>query len=162
MEGMKAAECNYGRVSVEQIVVLRSEVLWPGRELLRFEGDDAAWHFGAFVHDGSKEERNIGCLTLLEVPWVGQAALQLRGMAIAADWQGKGIGTALLKEAARFIESHQVASQLGWWCNARVKAIPFYERNGWQVASEEFEIAGAGPHHKMVTRGLMAKPSGSI
>jgi GNAT superfamily N-acetyltransferase len=150
MEGMTQEAWQLRPVTVEEIVALRSEVLWPGRELLRFEADAVGWHFGAFLGDG----RNIGCLTLMEVPWEGQRALQLRGMAVAADWQGKGVGTGLLNEAARYLEGIKDVAHLGWWCNARVPAIAFYERNGWRVASEEFEIAGAGPHRKMMTRGL--------
>ena len=33
------------------------------------------------------------------------------------------------------------------------RAVGFYERNGWRLASPEFEIPTAGPHHKM-TRHL--------
>ncbi len=38
------------------------------------------------------------------------------------------------------------------WCNARSGARTFYERAGFCVEGEEFEIAGIGPHF------LMAKP----
>ena len=35
------------------------------------------------------------------------------------------------------------------WCNARVPAIAFYQKHGWQVVSDEFPIEHAGPHVKM-------------
>lgn len=40
----------------------------------------------------------------------------------------------------------------GWlvWCNARTSAIGFYEKLGWQVVSEPFDVLTAGPHVKMV------------
>jgi predicted GNAT family N-acyltransferase len=39
------------------------------------------------------------------------------------------------------------------WCNARIPAVPFYERLGWKTFGAAFEVAGIGPHVKMF-RGL--------
>ena len=38
------------------------------------------------------------------------------------------------------------------WCNARTPAVGFYQRHGWVVASEEFEVKTAGPHFKMTLK----------
>ena len=38
------------------------------------------------------------------------------------------------------------------WCNARVPAVRFYEKLGWAVSGEPFEIPTAGPHVKMTKR----------
>ena len=35
------------------------------------------------------------------------------------------------------------------WCNARIKAVPFYERNGFAIHGGPFEIAGIGTHYLM-------------
>jgi predicted GNAT family N-acyltransferase len=46
-----------------------------------------------------------------------------------------------------------VAAQGGGelWCNARVPALGFYLRAGFEVEGDEFEIDGIGPH-VVVTR----------
>ena len=46
---------------------------------------------------------------------------------------------ALLEHA----ESH---GALRLWCNARTPARSFYERAGFRVVSDEFELPGIGPH----------------
>jgi hypothetical protein len=35
------------------------------------------------------------------------------------------------------------------WCNARLPAVGFYEKQGWITISDTFEIPTAGPHRKM-------------
>ena len=36
------------------------------------------------------------------------------------------------------------------WCTSRVEVIPFYEKQGWQVASDLFQVVGVGPHKMMI------------
>jgi predicted GNAT family N-acyltransferase len=147
MEGL-----TYRGAVVAEILALRVAVLRPRHvEMdLRFAGDELpppkSWHFGAFTGEGEA----IGCLTLLEVPWENQPAFQLRGMAVAAAFRGKGVGTRLLQAALQAVAEHAEAGRLPWWCNARVTAIPFYRGNGWAVVSEEFDIPDVGPHYKML------------
>ena len=45
-----------------------------------------------------------------------------------------------------------------FWCNARVPALAFYQRQGWQIMSEQFDIPTAGPHRKM-TKRLYSPPA---
>lgn len=71
---------------------------------------------------------------------------RLRGMATHPDHQGTGAGGVLIKAAVEHLR------QLGCdqlWCNARLKAVPFYERQGFVVHGELFDIAGIGPHYLM-------------
>jgi len=130
-------------VSAAQILALRHAVLRPGlpQVAAHFAGDDAedTRHFGAFV-----DELNVGCLSLMQAPFEGRPALQLRGMAIAADHQGRGVGGALLA----FALSEQEPSLV--WCNARLGAVAFYERHGFSTVGDVFEIAGVGPHKKLL------------
>jgi hypothetical protein len=35
------------------------------------------------------------------------------------------------------------------WCNARLVAVPFYERLGLEAVGPEFDIPGIGPHYVM-------------
>jgi GNAT superfamily N-acetyltransferase len=71
-------------------------------------------------------------------------------MATDAAWAGKGIGRAVVTYSLAKLKS--LSPVRLYWCNARLIAIPFYEKLGWRIVSERFEIPYAGPHHKMVLR----------
>jgi hypothetical protein len=38
------------------------------------------------------------------------------------------------------------------WCNARKRALPFYINMGFEVISDEFEVAGIGPHYVLYVK----------
>jgi GNAT superfamily N-acetyltransferase len=136
------------RAALAEIVALRHAALRPGLppESAAFDGDDApdTHHFGAF--DGADA---VGCLSFMRRDRDGEAH-QLRGMATAAALRGAGIGRALLT----FAEEALVGDTgiVGLWCNARVESIGFYERLGWAVVSDVFDVPGVGPHRVMVRR----------
>lgn len=137
------------RVAVAAIVDLRHEILRKGlpREAAIFEGDEdqSSLHWGAFSDD-----RLVGCVTLHASRWDNEPAWQLRGMAVANDRQKAGVGRALLGAIDEYVA--QVKSPSVLWCNARVPAAGFYQKHGWKVASDVFEIPTAGPHVRMVKR----------
>ena len=108
------------------------------------DGDPAARHYGAF-----EGERLIGCVTLHPSRWEGEPAWQLRGMAIAEGFRGRGIGRTMLEFIAADFDDQPMTLV---WCNARVPAARFYEKLGWRIVSEVFEIPTAGQHVKMLTR----------
>ena len=107
---------------------------------------DHARHFVAQTTDG----RIVGTLTLHLNSWESQPAWQLRGMAVDPALQGAGIGAQLLLAAEQSVRDDSPTGLL--WCNARVPAVRFYEKNGWTVVSEQFEVPTAGPHVKMIKR----------
>lgn len=135
------------RVTLDEILDLRHRLLRQGlpREAAIFDGDrsEQAAHFGAF-DDGAL----VGCATLHGSKWENNPAWQLRGMAVTESHQKRGVGRQLL----RFIDSESVnaGDERRLWCNARVPAAPFYEKLGWVVVSEVFEIPTAGPHVRML------------
>ena len=90
----------------------------------------------------------IGCASFMLNAWEGEPAYQLRGMATRADRCGHGIGAALLAHAIADLQRQTDVRLL--WGNARKAAIGFYEKQGWAIASEEFEIPTVGPHLKIV------------
>lgn len=137
------------QVDVSDLLELRTRILrptFPVGSLAHFDGDDesSTRHFALF--DG--EQRCVACLTLMSraAPHaLAQAAVQLRGMAVDATLQGQGLGAKLLdfalgRAAVAFLPTKVV------WCNARVRARSFYERAGFRVHGEVFEVAGVGPH----------------
>lgn len=131
------------RTTIELILELRHALLRPGlpQEAAQFDGDTLTGtaHFGAFV-----AERNVGCLSFMQATWQGRSALQLRGMAVAQAWQRHGVGSALLRFALAECAAEPV------WCNARLFAVAFYERHGFVIVGDTFEIAGVGPHKQLL------------
>ena len=142
----------FRRATLDEIYRLRFAVLRPGHpvERVHWAGDDleppATYHFAAIGSEG--QAQTIGCLTLLSSNWGDGPAYQLRGMAVAEGFRSRGIGGELLKLAEQTVRTETPLRLL--WCNARVPAVRFYERNGWRVVSEGFDIAGVGPHRKMI------------
>jgi GNAT superfamily N-acetyltransferase len=131
--------------ALDEILALRHAVLRPGLPLdaARFEGDDepATRHFGAFPRAGGAA---VACVSCMRRPRKGADAWQVRGMATRADLTGRGIGRALLAVALDALRAEGGPRLV--WCNARVTALRFWERAGWAVASDVFDIPGVGPH----------------
>ena len=68
---------------------------------------------------------------------------RLRGMATDADVRGTGFGAALL---ARCVDHVTASGGAELWCNARLSAVGFYQRAGFEVLSDEFDVPGIGAH----------------
>lgn len=143
---------SHGAEQLDVVRRLRYEVLrrplgMPFEATL-FDGDNlpATRHLIAF-----DEDRPVGCLTLLPqdssmvAPDQRPIKVQLRGMAVLDQVQGRGVGSRLLDQV------HHMASSQSWhlWCNARQQAVPFYAKNGWRIQGEPFDIPKIGPHFVM-------------
>jgi len=129
------------------ILKVRLDILRKGMTLddCHFSGDNdpESIHFAALDND-----RIIGCCTLTVNPQseIKNSYYQLRGMAVLEDYQGSGIGRKLLYGAEyKLIELGRKVL----WFNARTSAVGFYQKYGYQVLGNEFEIEGVGPHYKM-------------
>jgi predicted GNAT family N-acyltransferase len=138
------------RVAAEVVRPLRQKVLRPHQTVADqvYEGDDApgAAHFAAYGDDGQV----IGIASITPEPHPREPAPEdwrLRGMATDPDGgRGLGAGAALL---AACVGRARAAGAGRVWCNARSPVVGFYEREGFVVEGEEFEIAGIGPHFVM-------------
>ena len=73
-------------------------------------------------------------------------AFQLRGMATAHSFQGKGIGNKLVNFAIVYLRGQHINYV---WCNARQKAFKFYTSLGFEFISDFFDIPNIGPHKQM-------------
>lgn len=135
------------RAAAREILALRHAELRPGLPLAtaNFNGDDDAstFHFGVF--DAATGEA-LCCASLMAAAYDGAAAYQLRGMATRRDLVRQGLGAALLKHSEQSAAAAGIALL---WCNARIAAAPFYQRHGWVIVSEVFDIPDVGPHYKM-------------
>jgi GNAT superfamily N-acetyltransferase len=132
-------------VGAELVWPLRLAVLRPGSppEAVVYERDDApgAVHAAAYL-DGAI----VGVGSAMPEPHPRAPVehdWRVRGMATREDRRSFGIGGAVLA----FCETH--ARERGarrLWCNARIGAVDFYERHGWRVEGERFEIEPIGTH----------------
>jgi GNAT superfamily N-acetyltransferase len=143
------------RVSIDLIIGLRHRMLRAGlpAEAAQFPGDaDAStWHVGLFYPCPPEENAPlVSCASFMLNSYQEAPAWQLRGMCTDGRHQSKGFGGRLLDCAEAVIVGDSKVRL--FWCNARVPAIPFYERHGWIADSDVFDIPTAGPHRKMLKK----------
>ena len=132
---------------------LRRAVLrpnWASGQAMHGDDDPAAVHVAAI--DGATV---AAACVLLPNPYPlrpEQAdAWQLRGMAVAPERQGRGIGGRLLAGAIELLRGR--GGRLAW-CNARISAVRFYERHGFAVEGEPFHHEETGIAHLRMWRDL--------
>ena len=65
-------------------------------------------------------------------------------MATLESYRGKGLSSSLLKIAFPTIQKNNVHKV---WCNARVDAVGFYQKIGFEIIGEQFDIEDVGPHY---------------
>jgi ribosomal protein S18 acetylase RimI-like enzyme len=135
-------------LQTEEVLPLRNTILREGKlknEECIFLNDDAedTFHLGDIIDDtpicvaSFHHQKREG--------FEGDA-YQLRGMATAHEYQGKGYGNKLVNFAIVYLRGKGVNYI---WCNARQKAFKFYQSLGFEFISEEFDIPGIGPHKVM-------------
>ena len=129
-------------VSLADTRPLRQQVLRPHQAVEELAGHEPAGAvaFGAF--QGSE---------LVAVGLVGRDGepgdWRVRGMATAPRARGQGAGSAVLHALVQHAIAHG-ARRI--WCNARTPALTLYQRAGFVVASDEFELPDIGPRYRMV------------
>jgi predicted GNAT family N-acyltransferase len=112
----------------------------PGSEKDEFESE--AIHLAAWDNTG----RLVGVGRLHRI--VGNSG-QIRYMAVDPEERGHGVGRAILCELeGRAIKSEIEEIKL----NSRRDAVPFYEKNGYQVLGPAPTLFGAIPHFEMWRR----------
>ena len=126
------------RIQWQETIALRHAVLWPDRppEFCHVEGDEGAWHFGAYLPEG--------LVSVASVYPEGRSA-RLRKFATATGFQGRGIGTRMLSHILSDLRSKGVSC---FWCDARESAIGFYQRFGMKPEGDRF-YKGEVPFFKM-------------
>jgi len=127
---------------------VRQPVLRPGKniETCHFEGDNLSTtkHFGYF-----ENENLAGIASLFQSSsdlFKEKHQFQLRGMAVLSNFQKKGIGEKLVNYAENDAKNRN--AELIWF-NAREIAIPFYEKLGYKIIGQPFDIGDIGKHFVM-------------
>src|SRR5687768_14035564 len=138
---MPIKQIDHSTKEYRQMVELRNEILRKPlglslkKEELDKEKDDIL--IGAF-----EEDKMLGCCLLTRVD---DNNIRLRQMAVQNNLQGKGIGASMLNFA------ENVARDAGYKkmvMHARKTALPFYEKLGYKITSDEFEEITI-PHYLM-------------
>ena len=127
---------------------VRHEVLRKGKpiETCQFKGDDDenTIHFGLY-----QNERLIGIISIFKEKndlFSETNQFQIRGMAVLEEFQGKGFGAELVKEA----ENHCISLNTDLiWFNARENAVPFYKKLDYIIIGDSFLIPDVGIHFAM-------------
>ncbi len=151
----------------DDVVPLRMAVLRPGQVYVasRYAGEELGLTMAARDPDGQV----IGCATFFPAPFAGPGeedgpadafvpasaeglvAWRLRGMATRPDVQSTGIGSAVLSAGLTAVRA--AGGELVW-CNARVRALQFYRRHGFETFGSEFLSGGTEkiPHYRAWVR----------
>ncbi len=144
------------RITAQQTRPLRQQLLRQGIPLEKLvyagDSDENALHVGAYDAAGAQvgiatvmrqpPGTSVGTPSTHPLPGAAQA-WRLRGMAVIETMRGAGIGRAMLRACVG-----HVAVQGGafLWCDAREHAVPFYEKDGFVVMGERYDVPGVGSH----------------
>ena len=135
-------------ITPTQAMPIRHKVLRPHQsfEACRFPIDDeeTTFHIGAFV-----DHQLVTIATIAKQDetrfdeFQQHVQYRLRGMATLPDFQGRGLGRAVIRHSLE-----QVWANGGTllWCNARLIAVDFYQKLGFATIGTEFTIPEIGPH----------------
>jgi|SRR6187402_1338266 len=126
------SEINIEQIRPELTWRLRQKVLYPAEKLyqMEMEEDNDGYHFGAFQNNNL-----VGIISLFQ----RGTDFQFRKFAVDAAVQNQGIGNKLLKYIIDFA-AKEGAKRI--WCNARVSAIGFYLKHGFNHTGQLFSKNG--------------------
>ena len=91
---------------------------------------------------GKHEGRVVACLMLTDK---GEGIVQLRQMAVYPEYQGKGVGRALVMAAEKMAAEEGFEKMI---LHARKHAMGFYSSMGYSQHGDEFSEVGI-PHYHM-------------
>jgi len=139
------------QISAVKAYPLRQEILRPDGtfEDCQFDGDELAstMHFGLFDGDVLMAIASVYCRDYESNEYYVGKGYQLRSMAVAKAVQGQGVGQRLLTAICDEMKAMDVDYL---WANARVSAVAFYQRAGFDISPDVFDIADVGPHQHIV------------
>ena len=135
---------DHGTPEYQQMVKLRDDILRKPLGL-GFSPQELETEKDNMLIAAFEDDDILGCCMLVEE---NTDTVRLRQMAVLNDLQGKGIGRALMGFAENLARDrgYKILSM-----HARKNAIGFYEKMGYQVASDEFTEVTI-PHYVMEKR----------
>lgn len=147
---MTAEQIEVVRLTAEQTHPIRRSVLRDGDAAASvvFDGDDDpdTFHLGATAGGELVAISTWMPRRYPDLP--AHEGRQLRGMASTPSARGAGIGSQLLRSG---LERAAAAGSTVVWARARVQAVAFYERHGFETRGVEYVDLTTGlPHHDIV------------
>jgi len=155
-------EVDIERVTAASTFSLRQAVLRPHQsieEVATPEDDDP--ETATFAAIDRATGAIVGTVTMLrqQAPMVcGEASFyggpkpehwRLRFMATREDARNQGIGAAVLDAALAHVAAEGAKDGLKTvlvWCQARERAVPFYQRAGFRTWGDKWVVPFTGPH----------------
>lgn len=134
-------------INLEEVIPLRHRILRKNKPISTcyFQEDNrkGTFHLGAFEFN-----KLVGVATFIPHYTENHKLkdFQLRGMAVEETHQGKGIGRKIIEYVLPLLKA-QNATIL--WCNARESAYVFYQKMGFEIIGDAFDIPSVGIHYKM-------------
>lgn len=137
------------RIPASDARTLRHLVLWPHIERLEdcvidIDESPGAFHLGTFADGQLVSVGSFFPMVTSKVHF--QSYYRLRAMATHPAYRGRRAGAMLIEHAAEILQAQSIEVL---WCDARLKAVPFYEKLGFDRLPEVYDIPKIGPHHFM-------------
>lgn len=136
-------EIEFGTPEYHESIVLRDAILRKPLNLEFTEEQLASeydsHHLGIYDSQGTL----IGCLVLKPID---KSIIKMRQVAIAESHQNKGYGQSLVRYSEIFAKDQGYKKME---LNARITAIPFYNKLDYKQVGKQFEEVGI-PHFKLV------------
>ena len=136
------------KISSELTYEIRKKVLWQhitnGDYSLPIDNNPSTFHLGAFINE---KLISIGTFVNQNNPkFNSKKQYRLRAMATEKKNRIKGAGKALFIEGLKILKKKDIKIL---WCDARINAIPFYEKLNMISLDNVYEIINIGPHKTM-------------
>jgi N-acetylglutamate synthase-like GNAT family acetyltransferase len=78
--------------------------------------------------------------------FITEDEVQIRSISVEPEWEGKGIGTVVLKELEKIVTEKGAKRII---IHARNSAIEFYKKNGYKVVEPSYTLFGEIKHTLM-------------
>lgn len=138
-----------GIITSNETYPLRLEVLWQHKNSLeecKLDIDDleSTFHIGAFKHG---ELVSVGTfLVQRNEKFEEKYQYRLRAMATSPKVRGENFGKKVIDFALTELKNRAVELL---WCDAREIAIGFYEKMGFRILGDFYEVPMIGKHKLM-------------
>jgi len=116
------------KITSEQTIPIRHAVLWPDKptDFCILPDDAQGLHYGVFFQ--------ARLVTVASIYINGKHA-RLRKFATLENFQGNGCGTTLIQYIIEELSAMEIESL---WCDARLTAVAFYNRLGFEMEEAHF------------------------